>query len=62
VKLRAGAAACPLNALYWNFLAIHEQQLRGNPRLMPMYRLYDKFDASEKARIADSAQDFLAKL
>jgi deoxyribodipyrimidine photolyase-related protein len=62
VKLRTGATACPLNALYWNFLATHDERLRGNPRLTPMYRLYDKFDAQEKVRIADSARQFLAEL
>ena len=62
VKLRTGATACPLNSLYWTFLSAHAGSLRANPRLTPMYRVYDKFDALEKARIADTARDFLETL
>ena len=55
VKARTGAHACPFNSLYWNFLATHRGKLAGNPRMSPMYRVYDRFDAEEQRRIAESA-------
>jgi deoxyribodipyrimidine photolyase-related protein len=62
VKQRTGDAACPFNALYWDFLARHRDKLDRNPRLGPMMRTYDKFSAEEQTCIAASAANFLARL
>jgi deoxyribodipyrimidine photolyase-related protein len=62
VKARTGDGACPFNSLYWNFLALNRDKLGRNPRMSPMYRVYDKFDAAEKERIAATAAAALARL
>ena len=62
VKLRHGERACPFNPLYWDFLARHRALLGDNPRLQPAYRSYDRFDAEERRKIADTAQRLLAAL
>ncbi len=62
VKARTGAKACPFNALYWDFIARHAPLIKSNPRMAQMVRTYDKFDAAEKARIKDSAAQFLKSL
>ncbi|WP_221793261.1 cryptochrome/photolyase family protein [Aquisediminimonas sediminicola] len=62
VKQRTGRAACPFNALYWDFIARHRDKIANNPRMAQMIRTYDKFAADEQQRIADSAKTFLASL
>jgi deoxyribodipyrimidine photolyase-related protein len=62
VKQRTGPKACPFNALYWDFIARHQKRFARNPRMANICRVYDKFDAAEKTRIADSARDFLNSL
>ncbi len=59
---KTGEGACPFNALYWDFLARHEAKLGGNPRMAPMYRVWNKFDAARKSAYRDSARRFLATL
>jgi deoxyribodipyrimidine photolyase-related protein len=62
VKQRTGPKACPFNALYWDFIARHQQRFSKNPRMGHITRGYDKFDDSEKLRIAESAAAFLSGL
>jgi deoxyribodipyrimidine photolyase-related protein len=62
VKLRTGPKACPFNALYWDFISRHAATIRSNPRMAQMVRTYDKFEDTEKVRIAESASTFLASL
>ena len=62
VKARTGPKACPFNALYWDFISRHAETIKSNPRMAQMVRTYDKFEDSEKARIAESAASFLATL
>jgi deoxyribodipyrimidine photolyase-related protein len=51
---RTGDGACPLNALYWDFLARNEDQLRSNHRMGLMYgHLDDKRDSGELAAVQD---------
>jgi deoxyribodipyrimidine photolyase-related protein len=59
VKQRTGPAACPFNALYWNFIATHKQRFQKNPRMANICRVYEKFDAAEQLRITESASRFL---
>jgi deoxyribodipyrimidine photolyase-related protein len=58
VKLRTGPKACPLNALYWDFIARNRERFATNHRMTPMLRTYDRFNASEKEAIAASATQF----
>ena len=62
VKQRTGSDACPLNALYWDFLIRNREKLGGNVRLAMPYRSWDKFDVAMQQEIRDSAATFLAKL
>jgi deoxyribodipyrimidine photolyase-related protein len=59
---RVGPDACPINALYWNFLIDHEATLRANPRLGPAVLGLKRLDDAERARIRAEATDFLASL
>ncbi|MBR2537701.1 MAG: cryptochrome/photolyase family protein [Hyphomicrobium sp.] len=62
VKQRTGPDACPFNALYWDFLARNRGKLEANPRMVQMYRTYDRFSDADQADIRDSAQATLATL
>lgn len=62
VKQRTGDKACPFNALYWDFIARHQGRFARNPRMAQICRVYDKFSADEKQRIAESAEKFLSGL
>mgnify|MGYP002777091351 FL=1 len=62
VKQRTGPNACPLNSLYWDFLARHEERLSGNQRLWRMYDGWRRFPEDEQARIRAQAAAFLADL
>jgi deoxyribodipyrimidine photolyase-related protein len=62
VKQRTGPKACPLNSLYWDFLARHEETLSGNQRLWRMYDGWRRFAPDEQARIRAQAAGFLAGL
>ena len=62
VKVKHGEDACPFNYLYWDFIARNEEVLRGNPRLGPVYRTWDRMkDETRRAHRASAAR-FLAAL
>ena len=57
-----GADACPFNALYWAFLVRHRDKLGGNPRMVQMYRTWDKLSDERRRLTLEQADAFLAKL
>jgi deoxyribodipyrimidine photolyase-related protein len=55
VKVRSGPRACPFNALYWDFLARHQEALRANPRMALVMKQLEKLDPAELAAIQATA-------
>ena len=62
VKQRTGPDGCPFNALYWDFLARHEDKLRPNPRLRGPYRTWDRFAPETQGATRAQAAAFLSGL
>ena len=56
VSRTTGEGACPLNALYWDFLQEHEETLRGTGRMGLMYTHVDKKDDAEWDAIRERAE------
>ncbi|MCP9927000.1 cryptochrome/photolyase family protein [Cyanobium sp. CH-040] len=55
VKQRSGPDACPFNALYWDFLARHQESLRRNPRMALVMKQLEKLPDEELAAIRTTA-------
>ena len=62
VSQKNGAAACPFNYLYWDFLIRNRAKLQDNARLGMMYRSLDRMDVEKIAAIRNDADQFLAAL
>ena len=62
VKDKTGPDSCPFNSLYWDFLDRNDETLRGNPRLGPVYRNWDRMDEAKRRAYRDRARDVLAAL
>jgi deoxyribodipyrimidine photolyase-related protein len=62
VKQRTGPDACPFNALYWDFIARHEDKLRDNPRMRMPYSTWDKQAPAARAATRAQAAAFLDQL
>ena len=62
VKKRVGEDACPYNALYWDFLARHEDKLGGNQRLRMPYTTWKKQNAQSRNETRAQAKTFLLAL
>ncbi len=56
-KQRSGAAACPFNSLYWDFLARHEPELRGNPRMALVLKQLQRLSAEELEAVRHAAAE-----
>ncbi|MFW5825277.1 MAG: cryptochrome/photolyase family protein, partial [Marinobacter sp.] len=57
-----GDDACPFNALYWHFLDRHRDAFRNNPRMIMMYRNWQRQDVSRRNAILDRARWLLQNL
>ena len=62
VKQRIGPDACPFNALYWDFIARHEDKLAGNHRMAMPYRTWAKQSAEARDATRAQAAAFLDSL
>ncbi len=61
-RQKIGGTACPLNSLYWDFLARNREQLRQNPRLNLTLAMLDQRDPEEMQAICDHATQIRHKL
>ena len=62
VKQRIGPDACPFNALYWDFIARHEDKLADNPRMRMPYRTWAKQSPADQGKTRAQAAAFLERL
>jgi deoxyribodipyrimidine photolyase-related protein len=62
VTKRVGEDACPFNALYWDFIARHEDTLADNSRMKMPYRTWAKQSAADRQATRAQAAAFLATL
>ncbi len=61
-KARTGQAACPWNALYWDFIARHADRWARNPRMAMPLRSWNAKPAAEQAELRAAAAAHLAAL
>lgn len=62
VKDKTGPDSCPFNSLYWDFLDRNQEFLRGNPRLGPVYRNWDRMSDEKRQAYLDRARAVLDQL
>jgi deoxyribodipyrimidine photolyase-related protein len=62
VKRRTGDDACPVNYLYWDFIARHRERFAKHPRMAQMIRTLDKMDPGEVATMRSAAAAFRASV
>lgn len=62
VKQRTGENACPVNALYWDFLDRHRGRFASHPRMSMMIRHVEKIAEPELVAIRRSASAFRESL
>ncbi|MFW6298251.1 MAG: cryptochrome/photolyase family protein [Bacillota bacterium] len=61
-KAKTGPDACPVNALYYQFLDKHEGILRENPRMAFMYKHLDKLDKKTLKTLKDYAHSIMCSM
>ena len=62
VKQRVGEDACPFNALYWDFLARHEERFEGNVRMAMAYRNWNRMAEADRKAVRAQAAGYLKGL
>ncbi len=55
-NVRRGPRACPVTALYWDFMARHRDRLAGNRRMRNTVRALDAMDDDEVEPLRDRAR------
>ncbi len=61
-ETRAGAGACPMTALYWNFLDMHEESFANNPRTALMVKNLQRMNDAERNSVRATAKHMLLHL
>jgi deoxyribodipyrimidine photolyase-related protein len=61
-EARAGANACPMTTLYWNFLDQHEKAFAANPRTALMVKNLQRMTAEEREQVRAEASHMLTNL
>jgi deoxyribodipyrimidine photolyase-related protein len=61
-KLKAGEGACPWNALYWDFIARHQDRFAANHRMRVIVASWKNKTADEQQALREAAADHLAAL
>ncbi len=56
VKEKRTEGACPLNSLYWHFMAQHRSRLEKNPRIGMVYRNWDKQSEEQRGATLERAE------
>lgn len=56
---KLGEAACPFNALYWNFLEEKKDYFKDNQRMAMMLNLLDKKDKGELSHLKQRAREII---
>ena len=59
---RTGPRACPVTALYWDFMARHRERLEGNRRVRFAYRQLDRMDPETVTALRERAERARAEL
>ncbi|NML76905.1 cryptochrome/photolyase family protein [Rhizobium sp. S-51] len=59
VKDGAGENACPFNALYWRFIAVNAEKLRGNHRMVNILSSWRRMDDAKRAKLLERADHCL---
>ncbi|MEC8355925.1 MAG: cryptochrome/photolyase family protein [Pseudomonadota bacterium] len=59
VKLRTGEGACPLNSLYWHFMAQHKERFQSNHRMRMLYGTWNKMGDETQRAVLDQAEHYL---
>lgn len=62
VKQSTGPDACPFNALYWDFIARHEEKLGSNARMQLTYQQWRRKAPAEQQALRDKAAQLLIHL
>ena len=57
---RTGPDACPLNYLYWDFIARHRERFASHPRMAQMIRTLDRMKPAEVDAMREDAARFRA--
>ncbi len=60
--MRTGPRACPVTALYWDFMARNRPRLEGNRRLRMAWRGLDRMGEEELAAVRERARRALGEL
>lgn len=62
VKQSSGERACPFNALYWDFIARHEDKLGNNARMQLTYQQWRRKSAGDQQLLRAKAAELLIHL